>query len=292
MNKTASFLEHWEEHWRSDMGGWFPGERVVLRGKDVFSELGEQPWMSFLIFTITGKLPSNQERKMFEGIWTITASYPDPRLWNNRIAALAGTARSTPALGLSGGIAVSEAIIYGFRPVLATIQFLQNTLQQQAQGLSLESILNTELNQEKEGRPGSGKNRQMAKIPGYGRPLVASDERIKPLKALAKKLGFDQGPHFLLAQEIEIKLQEMGHNYCMNITPLSCGFCSDAGLTPRQGYHYMLQCFNVGIVACGLDAEQKPEGAFFPLRCDRINYQGTPQRPWKEITTKMEAVAL
>ena len=41
-------------------------------------------------------------------LW-VNTSYPDARIWNNRVAALAGSARSTGNLGVSAALAVSEA---------------------------------------------------------------------------------------------------------------------------------------------------------------------------------------
>ena len=50
-----SKLEKFEDNWRTSMGGWFPGETVILRGKDVFKELGNNSWMEYLLFASTGK---------------------------------------------------------------------------------------------------------------------------------------------------------------------------------------------------------------------------------------------
>ena len=39
--------------------------------------------------------------------------------------------------------------------------------------------------------------------------------------------------------------------------------------------------FSAGIVFCFADASKKPEGAFFPFRCERISYQGAESRKWE-----------
>ena len=44
-----------EDHWVTDLGAWFPGERVVFRGKDLFQELGDSSWMGLLLYGITGR---------------------------------------------------------------------------------------------------------------------------------------------------------------------------------------------------------------------------------------------
>src|SRR5919106_230924 len=78
-----------EDHWVTSMGAWFPGERVVLRGKDLFHDLKDLSWMALLLFGITGRIPDERQVRLFEGIWALSTSFPEPRLWNNRVAALA-----------------------------------------------------------------------------------------------------------------------------------------------------------------------------------------------------------
>ena len=94
-------LEDYEDNWETGLGAWFPGERVVFRGMDLFSDLKDMPWMGLLLFGITGRIFNKSQIQLFEAIWTISVSFPDPRLWNNCIAALAGSARSTAHLGVS-----------------------------------------------------------------------------------------------------------------------------------------------------------------------------------------------
>lgn len=273
-------LGRWQDNWPTEMGAWFPGERVVLRGKDMLNDLGDLSWMGLLLFGICDRHFNKKQLQLFEGIWSISTSFPDPRLWNNRIATLAVSARSTSNLGVSAGLAVSEAIIYGHRPLLAAMNFLCATQCERENGGSLESVLLERLKKTPAGRPGAGKNRQVAKIPGFGRPITERDERVKPLLSLAEKLGFEDGAHVVLARDIESTLQLLGYDLRMNIATLMGAMCADQGLTPRQYYHYITLCFSAGIVFCAYDAGQKPEGAFLPLRCEQINYQGPAFRSW------------
>ncbi len=274
-------LSFWENNWLTDMGGWFPGERVVLRGQDMFSELKDLTWMGQLMLGICGRQFDEKQVQLFDGIWRISTSFPDPRLWNNRIAALAVSARSTSNLGVSAGLAVSEATIYGHRPLLATMKFLCSTQELLERGEPLASILIERLNIQVNGRPGSGKNRQVAKIPGFGRPITKQDERVIPLLEFAETLGFSDGVYVRLANDIESMLQSFGHNLRMNISMLMGAMCADQGLTPRQYYHYITLCFSAGIMFCARDAEKKPEGSFFPHRCECIDYQGPGMRDWE-----------
>ena len=99
-----SKLEKFEDNWHPSVGGWVPNEKVILRGKDVFTELNNKPWMEYLLFAATGK-ESPKIARLLEAMWVICTSFPDPRIWNNRVAALAGTARSTGALAAGAAVA-------------------------------------------------------------------------------------------------------------------------------------------------------------------------------------------
>src|SRR3569832_1250420 len=123
MKGPVELLEN-EGRWRTKMGAFFPGKRVVFRGKDLFTEFGHLSWMQLYLYGITGRNFTEAQGKQYEGMWVLSTSYPDPRLWNNRIGSLAGTSRTTGNLGISAAIAVSEASIYGRRPDIRAINFL------------------------------------------------------------------------------------------------------------------------------------------------------------------------
>ncbi|ABA57769.1 hypothetical protein Noc_1268 [Nitrosococcus oceani ATCC 19707] len=256
-----------EDHWRTAMGAWFPGERVVFRGKDLFKELKDLPWMGLLLYGITGRIPNGKQIRLFDGIWTLCTSYPDPRLWNNRVAALAGTTRSTAALALSAGNAVSEASIYGRRPDIRAIDFLLRVKCQLEAGAEIEEIVIKELKKYKI-------------IPGYGRPITRKDERIEPLLSLAEEIDFSHGPYVKLAFMIEETLLQGRRRLHMNIAALAAALAADQGLSCREYYHYSILSFSAGMLPCYVEAVRKPEGVFFPLSCDRIQYKGKPRRVW------------
>ncbi len=256
-----------EDHWVTDMGAWFPGERVVFRGKDLFQELGDSSWMGLLLYGITGREFNEKQMRLFEGIWTICTSYPDPRLWNNRVAALAGTVRSTSVLGISAATAVSEASIYGLRPITRAIDFLYRANRRQGSGETLQKIVRSELKKHKN-------------IFGYGRPIIRTDERIVPLMSLAYQLGLADGDFVKLSFSIEKVLLEGRWRMHMNIAAVAAGLAADQGLSTREYSQYLILCFSAGMTACNVDTNIKAEGSFFPLRCSRIAYNGTPPRNW------------
>jgi hypothetical protein len=112
--------------WPSRMGKAFVGTRAVFRGHDLHTELKDLDWMALYVLGITGKRFSDAQIKLLHAVWVYT-SYPDPRIWNNRVAALAGTTRSTGHLGLSAALAVSEAAIYGGSIYIRAADFLNRT---------------------------------------------------------------------------------------------------------------------------------------------------------------------
>jgi citrate synthase len=258
-----------EGRWVTTIGAWFPGERVVFRGQDLFHDLKDLSWMALLLYGITGRIPSGRQVRLFEGIWRISSSYPEPRLWNNRIAALAGSARSTGSLGVSVAIAVSEATTYGQRPLVRAMDFLLRAQEQLNQGANLTDIVRIELK----------KHRGIA---GFGRPVVRTDERIAPLMALVEKLGYGDGVYVNLVFEVEKVLLAGGWRLHMNVAALDAALAADQGLTVDQFYMYMILCFTAGIVPCAIDTSRQPTGTFFPLRCSRIQYEGKPRRLWDE----------
>ena len=111
---------------RSRVGGCFIGSHAIFRGQNLHEDLADVSWMELYLLSITGRRFTAPQLRLFEAIWTYT-SYPDARIWNNRVAALAGTTRSTANLGVSAAVAVSEAAIYGRGIDIRASTFLQRT---------------------------------------------------------------------------------------------------------------------------------------------------------------------
>jgi hypothetical protein len=260
-------LTEYEDNWATEMGGVIPGQRVIVRGKNLFDDLYEFTWLKLLMLMITNREFSNSELQVLDSIWALTISYPDPRIWNNRVSALAGTVRSTASLAVSAGSAVSEAKIYGGQAIIAAFDFITECSQRVEKGEELEAIIMQELKIKRA-------------VYGYGRPITNGDERIEPIKKLIDKNGFGQGKHVALAFEIESILKNGRWRYQMNIAALAAAIGADMGLTVSEYSLWLVNGFNAGITACYKDAADKKEGALFPLRCTRVDYSGISQRPW------------
>lgn len=249
------------------MGALFPGERAVFRGHDLHISLKDMDWLELYLFGITGHRFTPQQINVVQALWCYT-SYPDARLWNNRVAALAGTARSTGTLGIAAALAVSEAQIYGRGVDMRASEFLTRARIQVGAGADLKELVRAELKQQRG-------------IAGYGRPIASGDERIAPMMALVHERGLDGGPHLKLAFEVEKILLDGRWRIRMNYAALAAALCADFGLSPCEYYFASMMAFLAGMPPCYLEAAEKPEGLLFPLPCRVMLYEGVARRRWR-----------
>lgn len=270
--KGPQLLEQQVGRLKTRMGAIFPGERVVFRGHDLHAELKDMDWLELYLFGITGRRYTPQQMKVLHALWTYT-SYPEARIWNNRVAALAGTARSTGPLGIAAALAVSEAGIYGGIVELRAGEFITRAKTQMDAGADLKELVRAELKQQRG-------------IGGYGRPLVSGDERIAPLMALVREYGFDGGPHLRLAFEVEKILFTGRWRLRMNYVGLSSALCADLSMSAREYYFFAIPAFFAGMPPCYLEAVEKPEGQLFPLPCRMLSYEGVARRRWRDVSQK------
>lgn len=255
-----TLLKQYEDNWQTDMGAIFFGERAVLRGKDILEELGQHHWMEYMVFAVTGR-ESKSLARLIEAMWVMCSSYPDPRLWNNRIGALGGTARTTGALSVNAASAASEATTYGLRTSKGAIDLLYRFKAQLDSGIKLEDLISNEL-------------KQYRVVWGYGRPLASGDERVAPLMEFAKSIGYGSGPFVKLAFDIGDHLSNSRYKYQINISAVVAALLADEGLSVNEFYYVTALSFIGGIFPCYVDARNKKEGTFFPLSAERIKYRG------------------
>lgn len=252
---------------RTRVGVCEPGTRAVFRGHDLHQDLRNTDWLELYLYGITGQRYTPQQTRLLHGIWVLT-SYPDSRIWNNRVAALAGNSRSTPVLGLAAALAVSEARIYGGGPGLRAMDFFLRAGKALAAGQELRGFVAEEL--------------ESRHIYGYGRPINSCDERLPWLARLAREQGLDQGRYFQMVFEVEKILLEMGKpNLRMNYAGMTASLGADLGLTPREFHLFRFPMFLAGMSPCWLEASEKTEGTLFPTPCCEIAYDGVPTRPWR-----------
>jgi citrate synthase len=264
--KGLEFLQENTRRLRTRMGACFPGSHAVFRGHDLHAELKELDWVDLYVFGITGRRLSSEQITMLHAIWVYT-SYPDARLWNNRVAALATSARSSANLGVSAALAVSEAMTYGGQAGIRAIHFLIEARKKVEQGAELESLVSSE----------AGEHR----VYGYGRPINSTDERIPHIMELARNLGLDQGPHIRLAFDVERILVVRNPRLKMNYAAVHAALIADMGLSEREYQLLRLPTFLAGMPPCAMEAAGNPEGTLFPIQCEDVVYEGVGKRAWR-----------
>ena len=251
---------------KTRVGACFPGSHAVFRGHDLHAELGGMDWVELYLFGITGRRFTVEQLRLLRAIWVYT-SYPDARIWNNRVAALAGSARSTPTLALSAALAVTDARIYGGHPIVRAIDFFLQAQKQVEHGEQLADVVRKEV--------------QVRRVYGYGRPINSADERLPWLLALACELNLDQGPHMRLAFAVEEILLSDNKALRMNYAGMVSALAADLGFSLKEFHLFMFLGCMAGMPPCFVEASQRPEGTLFPLSCAHIRYEGPPKRQWR-----------
>lgn len=251
---------------KTRMGACFPGSHAVFRGHDLHAELKEMDWVELYLFGITGRRFTPQQIELLHAIWVYT-SYPDARLWNNRVAALAASARSSANLGVTAALAISEATTYGGQAGMRAIEFLIRARTEIERGADLEALVLAEARERR--------------VYGFGRPINSTDERIPWMMDLVRRLGLDQGPHLKLAFEVERILVQRYPKLKMNYAALHAALIADMGLSEREYQLLRIPTFLAGMPPCVVEAAEKPEGGVFPIPCDSIAYEGVPKRTWR-----------
>ncbi|MES2207402.1 MAG: citryl-CoA lyase [Pseudomonadota bacterium] len=251
---------------KSRVGAFYAGSHVIFRGCRLHTELNNMDWMELYLFGITGRHFSQEQIKLFHAIWVYT-SYPDARIWNNRVAALAGSVRSTPILGISAALAISEASIYGQNIAKRIGTFLISVEHTLECGGSIEECVMQE-------------RKRHHYIAGYGRPLNSGDERNEPILALAKSLSLDQGKYLKVALLLNDYLSSSRWKISINYGAVAAALAIDMGLSAEEYYLFMFPSFLAGMPPCVLDTQSKPEGILFPVACADIIYAGQAKRQW------------
>lgn len=251
---------------RTSMGAAYPGSHAVFRGHDLHQDLRQLDWVELYVFGISGKRLSAAQTEMLHAIWVYT-SYPDARLWNNRVAGLAGSARSSANLGIVAALALSEATVYGGQAGLRAIDFLQRMALAVAAGAELAPLVLEEA--------------RAHRVYGYGRPINNSDERLPWIMELAGQLGLADGEHVKLAFEVEKVLLPRYPQLRMNYASLHAALIADMGLSAREYQLLRIPTFLAGMPPCLVEAAAKPEGTLFPTPCSGVAYDGLPARRWQ-----------
>ncbi len=249
---------------KSKKGGWKIGSGVESHGYDLINELvGHYSYMQVVVLNATGKMPSRAFADWIEAVH-ICLSWPDSRIWCNRIGALGGAAGASIIAAACSGTMAADSRAYGIRPIIDGIEFISDALQSvKERGLSVAEFVSEEVDK-RGGKP---------YLMGYARPVAKGDERVKALEQVAKQLGFNVGSHLALAYEIE---QELSSRFdeSMNINGYVSAFMSDQGISAIDTYRLFAVVVASGVAACYVDNADSKQAMFSPLRVTDIDYEG------------------
>jgi len=270
LNQTkqdTTFWDKYREKTYSRRGGWVIGKGVFNCGYNMMNDLvGDASYMQVLVLNAIGRLPERRLADWIEAVY-ICLSWPDSRIWCNQIGALNGTMQTSVTSATVAGVLAADSRGYGSKPLIDGVTFIQNALIDFNKGLSVEQIV----------RNTCAKYGGKPSITGYARPLAKGDERIEAMERVTKNLGFSIDPHLKLAYQIEAELQAK-FSEDMNINGYVSAFLSDHDLTPMEIYQIFSIVVNSGVTACYMDTYDRPAGAFSPLQCEDIEYQGKAAR--------------
>lgn len=260
----------WEKyHGRiiSSRGGWKIGSGVQNCGYDMMNDLvGKASYMQVVVLNATGRLPSKALADWIEAIH-ICLSWPDPRIWCNRIGALAGSSRTSSVAASCLGVLAAESTSYGIKPLISGVEFIEHAYAQITQGISVEVFI-TEETKKHGGKP---------HLMGYARPIAKGDERIPAMKRVAENLGFPIGEHLALAYKIESTLNTK-FDESMNINGYMSAFLVDQGFTATEVYRTFSALVVSGVTACYADTADRIAGGFSPLKTSDVTYKGAALR--------------
>lgn len=275
--KNNHFWEKNRGTFRSKIGGWRPNEAVYNSGYSMLDDLvGSASFFQVLVLNCTGKLPDKSLADWIEASF-VCLSWPDPRVWCNKMGTLAGNMRCTPAAAVTAGVLSSDSRMYAAGALDNGTAFITSALAEKNAGISTKIIIERALN--KSQRNASSK----PAIMGYARPIASGDERIPAMERVTKQLGFEIGPHLTLAYEID-KILRLEFDESMNILGYCVAFLSDQGLKKSEINTIFSTWVNSGVHACYTEAMRNPPESFLPMHCSDILYLGPSPRevPKKE----------
>jgi len=271
---------YWDERrglFRTSKGGWIIGEAVYNHGYSMMDDLvGHKTFFQVLVLNVTGRLAEKNLADWLEASF-ICLSWPDPRIWCNKVGTLAGTMQCSPAAAVSVGILAADSRMYASGALVAGAEFIIEAVEKKKAGLSVEEIVNAEL--EKKAKRSAAK----PVIMGYARPIATGDERVIAMERVTKTLGFEIGEHLSLAYEIDSYLQN-NYKESINMLGYCVAFMVDQAFCNKEITRLFSTWVNSGVHACYAEARDRAPESFLPLRCDDIEYQGKIERPVPNIT--------
>lgn len=265
MLMTNSVLNKLHQQYPTQAGLAFLSECSIFRNKNLHTELDSLTWFEFNLFGITGKNFTKNEVEVLNYVW-LSTSYADIRIWPNRIAALASTARTTPILSMVGGIASCDAELFVAKPLVSCLSMYRSIHSRLKNGELLNDIILEKINSKKT-------------LFGFGRPITSVDERVPHLVKFIHNKKMDNGDYYKMAFKIEAILKRE-KNIQMNIAALYAAICADMGFNEVEMNLFVSLLVYAGMPPCYLDTLKKPPGALLPLKINDVKFTGATAKKW------------
>jgi citrate synthase len=252
---------------KSKKGGWKIGQKIECHGLDLMEDVvGKLSYMQLVILNATGRLESKEMAAWFESIH-ICLSWPDSRIWCNRVGSLGGSVGANTVASVCAGVMAADSTSYGPRTIMAGIDLIVRAYESVKSGSDVEQFVADEV-KSKGGKPF---------LMGYARPVVRGDERIVVLEKNTALLGFQRGGHLDIAYQIE-SILDRNFGESMNLNGYISAFVSDHGFSALEIYRICSVIVSSGVAACHVNNVDERHGSFAPLQIQDIEYIGSEAR--------------
>ncbi|KAF1080153.1 MAG: hypothetical protein GQF41_3620 [Candidatus Rifleibacterium amylolyticum] len=259
-DRDIATLRLWQQKAYSDLGGVNPDQSVTLAGHNLFSELvGNLSLAACFHLYVKKTLPSPQVERLLSAIVTATV-YPDIRIWPNRAVAFCASAGTGNAAGVASGMLGMEGLMFGGDCVAESFRFIRDLMAAEENGLSIESQIE------------KAKERNQ-KIPGFGRPIVKGDERLKPILQVAREVGLDDGLFLSFGRRVEVLLdKEFGIRF--NVAALIACLLGDMDYTLSEVRAFGTLFPMISFLGVFHEHSRPDARPVFPLAISDIEYIG------------------
>lgn len=263
-NMTTGIWDRNHKKITTKKGGWRVGDQVYSHGYNLLEDLvGEVSFFQQMIMDMTGQLPERRLAEWLEGCYHCS-SWPDSRIWCNQMGSLAGTSRARKTAGVCAGVLASESAMYGPGTAYGVMDFLEYAMAEHRKGVSVPDMITHHLKTHRD-------------VAGFARPVAKGDERVDVMQRLASRLGFEMGEYETLVMEISEYLTAE-YDECVNYSGYVVAFLADQGYSKKEIGRITALIVMSGVLACYVEANDKPAGTFLPMRCDDIVYTGVEDR--------------
>lgn len=218
-------------------------------------------WMEAWATIAGGRAFTENEIKLLEHIQVCT-SYPDMRIWNNRVGTVTVGARNPEIHGICAFMAVAEAQVYGVQVVAECSSMLANAVRACIMDHEPLEIFTARW------------TRRYGRIAGYGRPLHANDERNEPTFKAMERLGVVKGTHLSMALAIADVLKKKERPVLMNAGAVFTAILMDLGFSQEAIQVFITILFISGLYPCQELAMIRAPSFFTAIRCDEL--EGLP----------------